>query len=87
MMPLLLIRNKESIGEPTMLRSLITGLFVAATWCIVGPAAYAEESIKVNEMVPDFELKGSDGKTYKMADLRGKKAVVIAWYPKAFTGG
>jgi peroxiredoxin Q/BCP len=70
-----------------MLRSLITGLFVVATWVILGPSVGADESIKVNEMVPDFELKGSDGKTYKMSDLRGKTAVVIAWYPKAFTGG
>jgi peroxiredoxin Q/BCP len=32
-------------------------------------------------------LKGSDGKTYKLSDFKGKKAVVIAWFPKAFTGG
>ena len=36
---------------------------------------------------PDFEMKGSDGKTYKLSDFKGKKAVVIAWYPKAFTQG
>ncbi len=70
-----------------MLRSLTTGLFVAAAVVVAGQAACAEDTIKMNEMVPDFELKGSDGMTYKMADLRGKKAVVIAWYPKAFTGG
>ena len=28
-----------------------------------------------------------DGKTYKLSEFRGKQAVVIAWYPKAFTGG
>ncbi len=43
--------------------------------------------LKAGDRAPDFELKGSDGKTYKMADFRGKKAVVIAWYPLAFTGG
>ena len=36
---------------------------------------------------PDFTLKGSDGKTYSLADFKGKKAVVLAWFPKAFTGG
>ena len=36
---------------------------------------------------PDFTLKGSDGKTYSLADYRGKKAVVVAWFPKAFTQG
>ena len=70
-----------------MLRTVITGLVVLAATVIVAPVVCADDVIKVKEMVPDFELKGSDGKTYKMADLRGKQAVVIAWYPKAFTGG
>jgi peroxiredoxin Q/BCP len=38
-------------------------------------------------MAPDFQLVGTDGKTYKLSDFVGKQAVVIAWYPKAFTGG
>ena len=36
---------------------------------------------------PGFTLTGSDGKTYTLADFKGKEAVVIAWFPKAFTGG
>jgi peroxiredoxin Q/BCP len=32
-------------------------------------------------------LPGSDGKTWRLADLVGKQAVVLAWFPKAFTGG
>ena len=36
---------------------------------------------------PDFSLKGSDGHTYSLSDLKGKAPFVIAWYPKAFTGG
>lgn len=43
--------------------------------------------LKVGDEAPAFELKGSDGKTYKLSDFKGKSAVVIAWYPKAFTGG
>jgi peroxiredoxin Q/BCP len=42
---------------------------------------------KVGDRAPDFKLKGSDGKEYSLADFAGKKAVVIAWFPKAFTGG
>ena len=36
---------------------------------------------------PEFSLTGSDGKTHSLAELRGKQAVVLAWFPKAFTGG
>ena len=44
--------------------------------------------LKVGVQAPQFELPGSDGKTYKLADLtRQGTAVVVAWYPKAFTGG
>ncbi|MEQ1825971.1 MAG: redoxin domain-containing protein [Pirellula sp.] len=45
------------------------------------------EGPKVGDSTPDFELKGSDGKTYTAKDFIGKKAVIIAWFPKAFTGG
>ena len=43
--------------------------------------------LKVGDDAPDFELKGSDGKTYKLSELKGKRAAVIAWFPKVFTGG
>lgn len=50
-----------------------------------GTNAFAEP--KVGEPAPAFKLKGSDGKTYSLADFKGKKGVVIAWFPRAFTGG
>lgn len=50
-----------------------------------GCAGAAE--LKVGDPAPDFSLKGSDGKTYKLSNYKGKEAVVIAWFPKAFTGG
>lgn len=43
--------------------------------------------LKVGDMAPDFSLQASDGKTYKLSDFRGKQAVVLAWFPAAFTGG
>ena len=43
--------------------------------------------VKVGDMAPDFSLQGTDGKTHKLSDYRGKRAVVIAWFPKAFTQG
>ena len=41
----------------------------------------------VGDLAPDFALPGSDGRTYRLADYRGRSAVVLAWFPKAFTGG
>jgi thioredoxin-dependent peroxiredoxin len=43
--------------------------------------------LKVGDMAPAFSAPGSDGKTHTLAESRGKQAVVLAWFPKAFTGG
>jgi peroxiredoxin Q/BCP len=45
------------------------------------------EDIEPGAMAPGFELKGSDGKTYTLAQFVGKQGVVLAWFPKAFTPG
>jgi thioredoxin-dependent peroxiredoxin len=43
--------------------------------------------LKVGDVAPDFSLQGSDGQTYTLSDFKGKQAVVLAWFPKAFTQG
>jgi cytochrome oxidase Cu insertion factor (SCO1/SenC/PrrC family) len=43
--------------------------------------------LKVGDAAPDFTLPGTDGKTYKLSDFKGKKSVVLAFYVLAFTGG
>jgi thioredoxin-dependent peroxiredoxin len=43
--------------------------------------------LEVGGEAPSFSLQGSDGRTHSLADYRGKQAVVLAWFPKAFTGG
>ncbi len=42
---------------------------------------------KVGDSAPDFKMAGTDGKIYSLDDFAGKQAVIIAWYPRAFTGG
>ena len=65
------------------MKRIISALVAVAVATVVGMA----EPLKVGDDAPNFELKGSDGKTYKLSDFKGKKPVVIAWFPKAFTGG
>ena len=43
--------------------------------------------LKVGDAAPNFSLEGSDGKTYTLSQFKGKKPVILAFFPKAFTGG
>src|SRR5438270_10451522 len=46
------------------------------------------EELKVGDPAPDFTMVGSHGKTYKLSELNKQgRAVVVAWFPRAFTGG
>jgi thioredoxin-dependent peroxiredoxin len=65
-------------------------LWIASTLLAVvvpGLSRLTAAELKPGDAAPDFTLPGSDGKTYKLADFRGKQAVVLAWFPKAFTPG
>jgi peroxiredoxin Q/BCP len=62
---------------------IVTGLSVAAVAMAQAPAAGPQPG----DAAPAFSLPGSDGATHALADFTGKRAVVVAWFPKAFTGG
>ncbi len=47
----------------------------------------ADEMPKVGDTVPEFLMQGSDGKTYQADQFIDKQAFIIAWFPRAFTGG
>ena len=66
------------------MRVLLTLGFVATL--VAGVMAQGAAELKVGDMAPDFTLPGTDGKTYTMSKLKGHW-VVLAWFPKAFTGG
>ncbi len=60
----------------------ICGLLALLT-LLVAPAS---AEVKQGDQAPDFALAGSDGKVHKLSDYKGK-VVIVAWFPKAFTGG
>ena len=62
-------------------RSLLFSPFLALIGC------KSDGGLSVGDVAPDFLLQGSDGNSYQLSSYAGKKAVVLAWFPKAFTGG
>ena len=64
---------------------LLAGLAAAALFA--QPAPPAKTTLKVGDPAPDFTLPSTQGKTASLAEFKGKKAVVLAFFPAAFTGG
>ena len=67
----------------------VRSLLCAFALSLAASAAFAQAPVelKVGDPAPNFTLQASDGKTYNLADFKGKSAVVVAWFPKAFTQG
>ncbi len=64
------------------------------SWLVISTAltcAFGQEpmstTLKVGDMAPDFTVPSTNGKTVSLAEFRGKKNVVLAFFPAAFTGG
>jgi peroxiredoxin Q/BCP len=67
------------------MKVLVIALVWAVGLALAGSASAGE--LKVGDPAPDFTLQATDGKTYKLSDFKGKQAVVVAWFPRAFTQG
>jgi len=68
-----------------MMRKL-AGAVLATIGFFAGLGRASAAELKPGDAAPPFSLKGSDGAMHTLADLKGK-TVVLAWFPKAFTGG
>jgi peroxiredoxin Q/BCP len=54
---------------------------------LAGRGERRPRAIEVGDKAPDFALLGSDGRLHRLSDSAGCSAVVLAWFPRAFTGG
>ena len=68
------------------MKAVVLMVMTLAVFGLALSAASAGD-LKVGDQAPNFKLQASDGKTYQLSDFKGKEAVVLAWFPKAFTQG
>lgn len=81
------MRRLGKSGDGYMKKGIfvVFGLVVVAlAWLLKSNAA---TPLKEGNPAPDFALPDQNGQTIKLSDFRGKKAVVLAFYIKAFTPG
>jgi len=62
-------------------------LALATATVLFGQVNPPKTQLKVGDEAPDFTLPSTSGQPVKLSDFRGKKNVVLAFFPAAFTGG
>lgn len=62
-------------------------ILLAGLLALGGAGAATAADLSAGDKAPDFTLKGTDGREHKLSDYVGKQAVVLAWFPRAFTPG
>lgn len=70
----------------TKFTAILLASFFAVGFAMTDPPS-AQAELSVGDEAPEFELMGSDGEIYSSKQFKDEQVVVIAWYPKAFTGG
>ncbi len=65
----------------------LASTFTASAWAQAPAAKPMSSTLKVGDMAPDFTLPSTDGGKVTLSEFRGKKTVVLAFFPAAFTGG
>ncbi|MBT6105245.1 redoxin domain-containing protein [Porticoccaceae bacterium] len=67
----------------TAIKTLFSTVLISLALLLSATAS----ALEVGDQAPGFSLQATDGKTYSLEQFHNKQAIVIAWYPKAFTSG
>jgi peroxiredoxin Q/BCP len=70
-----------------MIATAAMAMAVGLARTIVHSEAEERVHLQPGDLAPEFALEASDGCTYSLSQYIGSQAVVLAWFPKAFTGG
>ncbi len=63
------------------------GISMMAVLLSLPVGAQTKGALKVGDPAPDFALPATTGGEIRLSQFRGNKAVVLAFFPAAFTGG
>ncbi len=76
------------ISRSSVLRASLQAVVVGLWRVVRGRDRAPRVMLSCGDRAPTFQMVGSDGREYRLADfLDRRQAVVLAWFPKAFTGG
>lgn len=64
-----------------------THLISALAFSLVSLFSQPLLALEVGDKAPDFQLEGTDGNIYTLSNFHNKQAVVLAWFPRAYTRG
>ena len=59
------------------MRIILSNLLI---FLALATSLFAQATVDVGDTAPDFELRDSAGKTYKLSDYRGEKVVVVEFF-------
>ena len=69
---------------------ILAAAVLSATAAFAQNVTLPKTPLKVGDMAPDFTVAAgstSNKVAVKLSDFRGKKNVILAFFPAAFTGG
>ena len=79
---------RQIVGVLRTIAATLAAMTAGAVTMARGGTERGNVELKRGDRAPDFTLAGSDGRTYRLNDLLGRReTIVLAWFPKAFTGG